>query len=704
MTRWLLVILFAVAAAADPVSAAGWMDAWRRSGQAVGPEVREAWLAERAAATLAELRAAGFELPPEFLAWVDSDPLVRATVYAARRRPADVLRMLRSLELDLGADVVRRDYTQLALAMAVVHADKAAEADLRDRGPFELVIPGDPRVPVDTKDPGRTLDRDDHIINFLESRTIEEEIVVGQKEEDPPLRYDDRGIPIPPPKNAPQVKVPVTEKRTRTLHAADVMASRPLQEEFNASMRAHGQDVSIDCGDNVIHWKSKAAVRAERKSINEAFVMFRTAYERTGRLPAARDPAPSPAAAAAWLIRNDRFRFPPEMAKQRQWPRYPLQAPWPTLTLLAVDSTPLREREDRWLAFRDRGEFRTYGEYIGPIAQQFDMQSARRLTPFPFTYGSYQMMAKDGGVCGTMAKMAVRSCTALGIPASTAAQPGHCAYVFFAHDAKTGMYDCKGGQFATGGPARTNPHAPWMFGEVNARRPMIYHQTIAWAMNFGVQSYLDATIALRMFEELPADARARDGIRLLEGGLVLNPYNILLVDAAQETIPSVVGQAAFQDWFQRTLATVAKLGCPTTGLYPETVGGRFFVRVAKLPVPTDREEARRVLASLRTAGCTHGPTLAAYRIAVDGLEGVMEEVAAEFQEHVAGTRTPDSCHVFATLIDAVGKRVADGEHGRAWLAGLANTIRDRATYQPPKSKPLTDPCEATIAALITAAG
>jgi len=684
-------------------AAAAALDEWRRSGPELNAEVKEAWLAERKAAAVGELRAAGVELPSEFLAWVDSDPIVRCTVYAARRQPAGVLRMLRSLELDLGVDVVRRDWTQLALAMAVVHADTAAEADLRDRGPLELVIPGDPRVPVDTKDPARPLDRDDHIINFLEARTIEEEVVVGQKEEDPPLRYDDRGIAIPPPPNAKPVQVPVTERRTRPLRAADVLASRKLQEEFNAFMQAHGQDVRIDCGDNVIHWKSRAAVRAERKNINEAYVMFRTAYERKGRLPAARDPAPSPAAAAAWLIRNDRHRFPPETAAQRQWPRYPLQSPWPTLTLLAVDSTPLREREERWVAFRDRGEFRTYGEYIGAIAQQSDMQSARRLTPFPFTYGSYQMMAKDGGVCGTMAKMAVRTCLALGIPASTAAQPGHCAYVFFARDAKTGLYDCKGGQFASGGPARTNPHAPWMFGDVNARRPMLYHQTIAWAMNAGFQSYLDATIEMRLFEQLPADEQAAAGLRLLESGLATNPYHILLVDAAQERIAGPAGQAAFHDWFQRALADVVLPGCPTTGLYPETVRARFFVRVARQPVPTDMAEARRVLASLRAAGCTHGPTLAAYRIAVDGPDGVLEQVAVEFRDHVAGARTPESCQAFADLIGAVAKQVAAGERARAWLAGLASTIRDRETYQPPRSKPLTDPCAAVIATLLEAA-
>ena len=80
--------------------------------------------------------------------------------------------------------------------------------------------------------------------------------------------------------------------------------------------------------------------------MSKAFAMFRTAYEAKGLLPAARDPFPSPAESAAYLIRNDKFRFPDKTAKKRNWPHSPLNAPWPTLTLLAADNQPLRERED----------------------------------------------------------------------------------------------------------------------------------------------------------------------------------------------------------------------------------------------------------------------------------------------------------------------------------------------------------------------
>ena len=202
---------------------------------------------------------------------------------------------------------MRKKYTQLALAMAVVHAKDGDKADLTPRAPLQLVIGGDPRQPVNTKDPHRALDLNDHIINFLNENTIEEDVVVGQKEELPELKYDDKGVAIPR-KGKPKM-VPVTEKRTRTLYAADVLASKAWQEKFNAYMKAKGQTVQIDCGDKIVHWKSHDMVRGEqRKKIAEAFTLFRTAYEAKGS-PACRT-RPDPDARRALRLPDPQPRIP----------------------------------------------------------------------------------------------------------------------------------------------------------------------------------------------------------------------------------------------------------------------------------------------------------------------------------------------------------------------------------------------------------
>ncbi|MEN9360304.1 MAG: hypothetical protein RL095_1839 [Verrucomicrobiota bacterium] len=542
------------------------------------PAVKKAYLEHARLKTLAACTERGIRLPQDFLAWIDGDPLIQATVYGFRQDPLPILLGLRSLEIDLGEDAVRRHYPQLALAFAVNGSHRGWKSepamqndsrellpyvgpDLSSRDPLELRIPGDPRVWVDTKDPKRPLDKNDHIINFLEDHP---EITVERKVQLPgPLVYDERGIAVR------QEGVVKLEKITRKLIAADVLASKSLQREFNAYMKSKGFAVAIDCGERVVHWDSTNEVpeRQERK-IRKAFEMFRDAYRAKGRLPLARDPAATPAEAMAWLIRNDRQPLPPLAGASRQWPLYPLTAPWPTLMMLADDDQPLREREQIWLKFRDSGEAQTYGEYIDDVAQQFDMQSARRLSPFAFDYGTIQMMWKDGGVCGTMASMGARTYRITGIPAATAGQPGHCALVRWHFDAKTGRYSCQGDQYAGDGDEATHVHYNWNYDEADEQRSMVYHQSVAWAVNHGQQSYLDAMICLQLSRRSADEAQA---LKLLDAGLDANPYAAAL---ALEGLKRLKGEAAaaFLARLEARLDAAAKLpGAPDTRLYRHTL-------------------------------------------------------------------------------------------------------------------------------------
>ena len=684
------------------------------------PEVREAFLACAKAEALAALKTEGKALPDGFLTWVESDPVVAASVYGAHHKPSDVLLWLYTLRLDLGKETFEK-YRQLALAMAIVSA-KLGEgaADITPREPLKVVIPGDPRQPVDTKEAGRELDVNDHIINFLGENTIEEEIVVGHTNVLPELRYDERGIAIPAKKQKPK-KVPLTEKRTRTLYAADVLASTNLQQKFNAYMKSEGHDVQIDCGERIIHWKSRDMVRGERnKQIDKAYRLFRGAYEAKGLLPAERDPFPSPGERCAYLIRNDEYSFSPELQEKRKWPRFPLTAPWPILTMLAANNQPLREREERWIAFRDKGEFKTYGEYIGGIAQQHPMQSARRLKPYPFSYGTIQMMLKDGGVCGTMGAISSRSHCTLGIPASQASQPGHCAMVAYRHDLKTGTYSCKGGQYATGGDDRTTPFVPW-FGEklmkrirrrggyevsFHQRKPMVYHQSVAWAVNYGFASYVDSTLAHAVFRRLPEAEHGTNGVKLLESGLALNPYNFLLVDAAQGTADTAREQIRFWRTFRDMLAAAEdKPGCPVDGLYPKTVKNKMFARIARLPVPEDKQAVGETLAFLEEEKCAIPSALVAYRLARDGLPALLSRTERDFADHLSVVRARASkendtdCKAMADTIKATADRIKDRKQRREWALDLWEKGQGHAKYFGHKYRMATHPALPLLARL-----
>jgi hypothetical protein len=70
-----------------------------------GPGAVQAFVRAARDRTLAAAAAKGITLPADFVAWVDADPVRRASVYGCRQDPLPVLLALRSLDIDLGADL-----------------------------------------------------------------------------------------------------------------------------------------------------------------------------------------------------------------------------------------------------------------------------------------------------------------------------------------------------------------------------------------------------------------------------------------------------------------------------------------------------------------------------------------------------------------------------------------------------------------------
>jgi hypothetical protein len=659
------------------------LEQWQGAQYRFSPQVEAAFLEAAKTATLKQLAAAGKSLPEDFLAWVDSDPIVRTTVYGARQDTAGILLMLRSLELDLGQEVVRKKYTQLALAMAVVHAKDGDKANLSPRQPLVLQISGDPRKWVDTHAKDRPLDLDDHIINFLNDHApLMEEVVVGYKEELPELVYDSTGQPVPQKPTKPK-KEAIKEKRPRPLRAADVIADAALEQEFNDYLKTHGQSVQIHCGaETRLNWNSHDTKGIDGAGTKAAYELFVHAYKAKGYLPPEKDPVPTPAESCAFLIRNNESTISPE--KKSTWPKFPLTAPWPVLTLLADDAQPLRERQDIWERYRDKGEFHGYGEYVGNIAQSPVFLEARRVAPYAFNYGSVQMMLKDGGVCGTMANIAVRSYKSLGVPASTAGQPGHCALVRFDQDGKTGTYRCIGGQYATAGDAGTGVHVPWFFGDVDARKPMVYHQSVAWSVNDGFQAYLDSTVAHTLFKQLPEADRKAHGTELLQSALRLCPYNFLLVDDALDNAVPPTELVAFWKQFKPTLAS-GKPGCPADGLYNQTIQDKLFARLAALPVPP-AAEARSILAFLQEEKCSNQSTLAAYKLAIGGLPTLLAETENAFRAHLASSRNEAACSAMADRLNAAASKLPDKKQRAQWALTRWREIQGKEMYFKPAGR------------------
>lgn len=701
----LLLAFLPLAAQAAPAP----QELWEKAGHRFTPEVEAAFLAQSKAQALAKLESAGKKLPDDFLAWIDSDPVVKTTVYGSRKDASGILVILRSLELDLGQDAVRKQWTQLALAMAVAHG-KAGDgelerADLSPRQPLVLHIGGDPRVPVDTHAKDRPLDVNDHIINFLADHTVEEEVVVGWKEVLPELKYDAKGVAIPQPKTKPP-KEAIREKRSRPLRAADVIASDDLEKQFNAYMAEHGHpETKVNCAGpdgSRLNWNSHEVGKVNQAGVRAAVDVFLNAYKAKGLFPKERDPVPTLGERCAFLIRNFNHAFTDEekAAKKIVWPRFPLdQAPWPELTLLAHDAQPLREREEAWERYRDKGNLPGYGEYIGGIAQNAAMQNARRLAPFAFNYGSLQMMLKDGGVCGTMANIAVRGNSSLGVPACTAGQPMHCALIASGFDPKTNTWNFHGGQYVTAGDAGTHPHAPWSFGEVDAPRPMVYHQSAAWSVNAGLQSFLDAQAAHAFYRTLPVADQQAHGMVFLSDAVTKAPYALFLADDAAATLTQPADLVAFLG-AQLAAYPKGKPGCPEGGLPAATVKNAVFAKLAALPAPKDPAQAKAILDFMTANQCANPAALAAYKVAALGLPAFLAETETAFKAHLAAPRTEAAAAAMADTLTATAVRIPDRKARAAWAKNRFAEIQGHEMFftKPGRGGKLVDDKSAAVLA------
>jgi len=560
--QWISAVVVGLAAAAPASTNAA--DESARDGATAAAEQ---YLTQSRNATLRACNEQNIRLPADFLKWVSTDRDARRAIYGSWSDPLRSLLALRALEIDLGAATVRDRSKQLALAFAVQagqlrRRDASRWNDGDREGAVEVLPDVSPRKPLvlriptwapkdGVQAPNENRSVHDEVIAFLDSLPeIEVEMLVDQW---PPLEYDDKGIAKP--RGGPTQEKKLVRRRPV---GADVIASAQLQQAFNKWMAAHGHpDVRIDCGDRVVFWLSTAAVNdeARRASIRAAHELFHDAYRATGRMPAERDPPPTQSESMAWFLRNDAHDFGAN-AGARGWPRFPIDAPWPLLLTLAEDDQPLREREEIWAKFRDDGTARTYGEYIGDIAQQFDMQSARRVSPFPFSYGSIQMMWKDGGVCGTMGNIGARTHRILGEPSSTAGQPGHCALVVLQRDTANGRFSWVGEQYATGGDEVTTVHSRWDLDGKGMMRKVAFHQSVAWGLSADREGWLDAMVLASAMRAgsggQGSNERARSAkSKLLNAALERSPYALAAVayaiDAAQDADAVRAAERAFAE-------------------------------------------------------------------------------------------------------------------------------------------------------------
>ena len=653
--------------------------ALQRSGFAFTPEVKAAFLAARKAAALRELAAAGKSLPPDFLAWIDSDPVVATTIYGVENpraygmpdkvdgkpvetgdSPVQRLVFLRSLEIDIGAEDVRKRNPQLALALTHCYAGnvdrKSLECarlgvSLRPRPQLKLVIPPSGLVPVDTRAKDRPLDREDHIINFLE----------------------DHPVPVEQPKGGGAPDAAASAK-TRPLFASELMTDPGLQEEFSAYMKARGFDIP-------------AKRAAQSKS---AYEMFLKAYLEKGRIPKAPDAPPTPAEKMAYLLRNDKWRFPAGV--KRTWPRFDLNAPWPLLEYLVASDMPLRDREYVWTRFRDTGSVRKMGWHLGAkLGLNTPIVRARKLQPFEFAYGTYPMDVKDNGACREMARIGLGANYGLSIPAAHAFQPNHFCLVVVAGSPKKG--------FAL--QAEQSVHPPTWITRGGVRIENEWARLI-YPLNYGFLPLLDVQTAMVLLRNLPEGTPPASRRSLLLSAFQLNPYHPATVEAVFQQCDDAADAAVFWKNLQEKLAAVDRPGCPKSGTYTGfTVKAMFDRELRNRPVPADPARLEIVRAALADRS---DDLWLKYALAGSTLPALQDALLANLRASVSGNRDLQAAELLAGRIATAGAAMKDDAQRKVWTGRLREVLAGKETFVSGSGKGQREQIDPAVLAVQALAG
>ncbi|MCP5536801.1 MAG: hypothetical protein H7A51_11305 [Akkermansiaceae bacterium] len=611
------------------------------------PEARLAYLNYRKADAIKALQQHAISLPDPLFDWVDQSPVIASAIYGMEHgTPAQALVLLHSLTLDLGDANVRK-YPQLVLAAVMLHARqvdlKNPEAlpwiSLKKRPPIKVVIPGNPLVRVDTHPKDRPYDIHDHVINFMyETETLNQ---AGE--------------------------ITKVEPRPKPIRACDIVASKPLQAEFNTYMQRKVKDFQpLHCGES-LNWKYKGVSwrLPERKALGRAWQLFSEAYMTKGLLPRNRDPLPSPAEWLAYQISNanDPSR------------KVELPDAWPFAIYLVNSPQPLREAEYAWLEMARGIRPMRYVEYVGKVAQDATMLRLRRLTPFDYAYGSLAMMRKDGGVCGTHTSTNMQAGAALGMSMMNCASPGHS----FPGSLKkaNGIYSAT--------VARTG--IKWYFDHQNPTsigNDSNKLVALAAAMNWGLDGFTDSLLGWSLCLELQPHLSAGQRHSLLKSSLMLNPCNISLARAtcAATTSP---GQALAL-WLDFQKALESKKG--QQGFqHSDRMLSETWKNICKIweqqPVPGDKQLCAQIYGAL-AQNPTSSELLTRYQLHVKGLDATLVNVSRELDTHFSSLfRTDEDGRKLLDRLNSTLASIKDPKRPGLkadWLAEQHSRLNNRGLY------------------------
>jgi hypothetical protein len=226
---------------------------------------------------------------------------------------------------------------------------------------------------------------------------------------------------------------------------------------------------------------------------------------------------------------------------------------------------------------------------------------------------------------------------------------------------------------------------------------MVYHQSIAWAVNQGLDSYLDSLALLQIVRNLPEDPLNSRALSLLEKGLAVHPYSFALVDAAQSRALDAATHFRLYDSLAASLdALAAKPDAPKTALYRKRLRSLLFSKLEKLPLPQEKSALAAQLARLEKDGCDHPSLLCRYWVALEGESGLLKRSGEAVANYLAGPRTDTAARIMNSQIKAWTAALSSKSSRSQWAAAQLKAFSGKELYIE-KNKLFVDPSVSLLA-------
>ena len=238
----------------------------------------------------------------------------------------------------------------------------------------------------------------------------------------------------------------------------------------------------------------------------------------------------------------------------------------------------------------------------------------------------------------------------------------------------------------------------WAFSaeEPLSRNVALYPLSIAYAVNYGFQEFLDGQLALAFFNRLRHTSQRAHGLDLLMSGLAFNPFNINVVEAVERAITSPQREVEFWKEFERRLGAVSKPGCPSKGFYRNLALKGLSDCIATLPVPKDKTARDAVAAFLKENA---DAAWLKYQLATMGMPGTKKRIQEDLTAGVTSSRSMASTTLLADRIKLVGAAIGNKEEKLAWGQELLEILSGHETFTILKGKRTlqrTDPCTTPV--------